>query len=60
MRMKLWKKTHTRPASQPLTGSLVLSVIGNMITKVTMNMCGTLTPEGSAHTSRRPVLSASR
>ena len=31
-----------------------------MITKVTMNMCGTLMPEGSAHTSLRPVFFASR
>ena len=31
-----------------------------MITKVTMNMCGTLTPEGSAHTSLRPVFKARR
>ena len=30
-----------------------------MITKVTMNMCGTLTPEGSAATSLRPVFFAS-
>ena len=58
--MKLWKKTQTRPASQPLTASPVFPAIGNMITKVTMNMCGTLTPEGSAHTSSRPVFSASR
>ncbi len=60
IRMKLWKNTQTRPASQPLIGSLVVSVIGSMITKVTMNMCGTLTPEGSAHTSLRPVFRASR
>ena len=60
IRMKLWKNTQTRPASQPLIGSLVASEIGSMITKVTMNMCGTLTPEGSAQTSLRPVRSARR
>ena len=60
IRMKLWKNTHTSPASQPLIGSLVFSVIGSMITKVTMNMCGTLIPDGSAHTSLRPVFWASR
>ena len=60
IRMKLWKNTQTSPASQPLIGSPVLSVIGSMITKVTMNMCGTLTPEGSAQTSVRPVFCASR
>lgn len=58
--MKLWKKTHTSPASQPWIGSLVFNLIGNMITKVTMNMCGTLMPEGKAHTSLRPVRLASR
>ena len=31
-----------------------------MITKVTMNMCGTETPEGSAATSSRPVFCARR
>ncbi len=31
-----------------------------MITKVTMNMCGTLTPDGNAQTSLRPVVFASR
>ena len=31
-----------------------------MTTKVTTNMCGTLMPEGSAQTSLRPVLLASR
>ena len=60
IRTKLWKNTQTRPASQPLIGSPVLSVIGSMITKVTMNMCGTLTPDGSAQTSLRPVFCASR
>ena len=59
MRIKLWKNTQTRPADQPLIGSPVLSVIGSMITKVTMNMCGTLTPDGSAQTSLRPVFCAS-
>jgi hypothetical protein len=37
-----------------------LIVIGNMITKVTTNICGTLTPDGSAQTSSRPVFCASR
>ncbi len=40
-------------------GSPVEIEIGSMITKVTMNMCGTLTPEGSAQTSERPVSLAS-
>ena len=60
IRIKLWKNTQTRPADQPLIGSPVFSVIGSMTTKVTMNMCGTLTPDGSAQTSLRPVFSASR
>jgi hypothetical protein len=60
IRIKLWKNTQTRPADQPFRGSPVLMVIGSMITKVTMNMCGTLTPEGSAQTSVRPVFCASR
>ena len=60
IRMKLWKNTQTRPASQPLIGSPVLIEIGSMITKVTTNMCGTLTPDGSAQTSVRPVFCASR
>ena len=60
IRMKLWKNTHTSPADQPLSGSPVLSVIGSMMTNVTTNMCGTLTPEGSAQTSERPVFCASR
>ena len=59
IRMKLWKNTQTNPASQPLIGSLVASVIGSIITKVTMNMCGTLTPDGIAQTSVRPVFLAS-
>ena len=58
--MKLWKNTQTSPADQPFMGSPVLSAIGSMITKVTMNICGTLTPDGSAQTSLRPVLCASR
>ncbi len=58
--MKLWKNTQTRPADQPFMGSPVFRVIGSMITKVTMNMCGTLTPDGSAQTSVRPVRCASR
>jgi hypothetical protein len=58
--MKLWKNTHTSPASQPWIGSLVASLIGSMITKVTMNICGTLMPDGNAHTSLRPVRFASR
>ena len=60
IRMKLWKNTQTRPADQPFIGSPVLMVTGSMITKVTMNICGTLTPEGSAQTSLRPVFCASR
>jgi hypothetical protein len=60
MRIKLWKNTQTSPADQPFMGSPVLIVIGSMITKVTMNMWGTLTPEGSAQTSVRPVFCASR
>ncbi len=58
--MKLWKNTQTRPADQPFMGSPVFKVTGSMITKVTMNMCGTLTPDGSAQTSVRPVRCASR
>ena len=60
IRTKLWMNTQVRPASQPLIGSPVLSVIGSMMTKVTTNMCGTLMPEGSAQTSLRPVFCASR
>ncbi len=60
IRIKLWKNTQTRPADHPLRGSPVFSVIGSMITKVTMNMWGTLTPDGSAQTSLRPVFAASR
>ena len=60
IRTKLWMNTHVSPASQPLTGSPVLSAIGSMMTNVTMNMCGTLMPEGSAQTSVRPVFFASR
>ena len=60
IRIKLWKNTQTRPAAQPFIGSPVFSVIGSMMTKVTMNICGTLTPEGNAQTSVRPVFSASR
>ena len=57
---KLWMKTQVSPASHPWIGSPVLIAIGSMITKVTTNMCGTLMPEGSAHTSVRPVFFASR
>ncbi len=57
---KLCTNTQVSPASQPLIGSPVLSAIGSMITKVTTNMCGTLMPEGSAHTSSRPVCFARR
>ena len=56
---KLWMNTHASPASQPLIGSPVFRLIGSMITKITMNMWGTLVPEGSAHTSLRPVFFAS-
>ena len=59
IRMKLWKNTHTRPASQPFTGSPVAVAMGSMITKVTTNMCGTEMPEGRAQTSSRPVFLAS-
>jgi hypothetical protein len=52
-------KTQVSPASQPLIGSLVWMAIGNMITNTTTNMWGTLTPEGRAHTSLRPVCWAS-
>src|SRR6202048_93409 len=55
IRIKLWKNTQTRPADQPFMGSPVLIVIGSMITKGTMNICGTLTPEGRAPTAERPV-----
>ncbi len=48
------------PACHACTGSCVRSWIGSMMTKVTMNMCGTLMPDGSAHTSLRPVRLASR
>src|ERR1041384_5101464 len=47
------------PASQPLMGLPVLDAMGSMITNTTTNMCGTLIPEGRAHTSLRPVFSAS-
>ena len=57
---KLWTNTQVRPASHACTGSLVLARIGSMTTKVTTNMCGTLMPDGKAHTSVRPVLCASR
>ena len=60
IRTKLWTNTQVSPASQAWIGSLVLSTIGSMTTNVTMNMCGTLMPDGSAHTSVRPVLFASR
>ncbi len=60
IKMKLWKKTQTSPACQPFSGLPVLSEIGSMITNVTMNMCGTLMPDGSAQTSLRPVLAARR
>ena len=53
-------KTHVSPASQPLMGSPVAVAMGSMMTNVTMNMCGTLMPEGSAHTSVRPVSLARR
>ena len=60
IKTKLWMKTHVRPACQPLIGSPVASLTGNMITSVTMNMCGTLMPDGSAQTSLRPVFFARR
>jgi len=36
-----------------------LAAIGSMITKTTMNMCGTLMPDGNAHRSYTTVLLAS-
>src|SRR5580704_7472809 len=50
MSTKLWMNTHVSPASQPLTGSPVLDAMGSMMTNVTTNMCGTLMPDGRAHT----------
>ena len=52
--------TQVSPACQPFIGSPVASLTGSMITSVTMNMCGTLIPEGSAQTSLRPVFFARR
>jgi hypothetical protein len=60
IRMKLWKKTQTSPASQPLIGSPVRAMIGSIMTKITTNICGTLMPDGRAQTSLRPVSRASR
>ena len=57
---KLCTNTQVSPASQPLTGSPVLIAMGSMITNTTTNMCGTLIPDGNAHTSVRPVFFASR
>ena len=57
---KLCTNTQVSPASQPFTGSLVASAMGIITTNVTMNMCGTLMPDGSAQTSVRPVFFASR
>ena len=48
------------PAVQATSGLPVASAIGSMITKTTMNMCGTLGPYGIAQTSVRPSLRASR
>jgi hypothetical protein len=59
MSTKLCTKTQVRPASQPLMGSFVVTAMGSMMTKTTTNMCGTLMPDGSAHTSVRPVSFAS-
>ncbi len=59
MSTKLCTNTQVRPASQPLIGSPVLAAIGIMMTKTTMNMCGTLMPDGKAQTSLRPVFFAS-
>ncbi len=53
-------KTQVRPACQPFMGSPVTSLTGSMMTSVTMNMCGTLMPDGSAQTSLRPVFFARR
>src|SRR5580658_5562383 len=57
---KLCTNTQVRPASQAWTGSLVFIRIGSITTKVTTNMCGTLTPDGRAQTSVRPVFCARR
>ncbi len=58
-RMKPCRNTQARPASQAFTGSPVMPRIGSMMTKTTMNMCGTDGPEGSAQTSARPSFFAS-
>ncbi len=57
---KLWMNTQVSPASQACTGSPVVRRIGIMMTKVTTNICGTLMPDGNAHTSVRPVFFAKR
>ncbi len=49
-----------RPASQARIGSPVLRKIGSMMTKTTMNMCGTLGPYGRAVTSVRFSFRANR
>ncbi len=48
------------PAAQARIGSPVFRKIGSMITKTTMNMCGTLGPYGMAVTSVRRSRRASR
>ncbi len=53
-------KAQASPAAQARTGSPVLRKIGSMMTKTTMNMCGTLGPYGMAVTSVRCSRRASR
>ena len=55
---KLCTNTQHNPAPHAANGSPVAILIGSMITKVTTNICGTDTPEGSAQTSVRPVFFA--
>src|SRR6201987_1911016 len=47
---KICTNTQVSPASHTFTGSPVFVAMVSMITKVTTNMCGTLAPDGSAHT----------
>ena len=60
IRMKPCRKTQASPACHAFTGSPVWPRIGSMITKTTMNICGTDGPEGSAQTSSRPSFRARR
>src|SRR6185369_10984027 len=47
---KLCTNTHVRPACHASTGLPVFARIGSITTNVTTNMCGTLMPDGKAHT----------